>query len=247
MRRLVVAPNQIQSNIVQLTSDQSHYLHHVLRLTSGTAIQVVDGSKQSYLALVSKNKEELLIESLATQAHPVWQCHITLCQALSKGSKIDTTLRQNTELGVDAFIVFSADRSIVNIESESKRANKIQRWQRINEEAARQSNRSSVPAVSFYNEFASVMQLLPLDTCHLVLSTKDALALKHHDIQKMILSHTQFHIWVGPEGGFTDSELEQLKALNAQAISLGPYILRTENAGFAACAALFAQKGFTDQ
>jgi 16S rRNA (uracil1498-N3)-methyltransferase len=154
--------------------------------------------------------------------------------ALSKGDKVDAVVRDATELGVTAIVMAETERSVVRIEGD-RAEKKAQRWRRIAEEAARQAGRADVPAVdgplAFEDAIACVQD-----------AHKFALTPAAPERLGPLLSAADraagVAFAVGPEGGFSESEIELARAHGFRAASLGETTLRTETVPAAVLGAL---------
>ncbi|NJP12595.1 MAG: 16S rRNA (uracil(1498)-N(3))-methyltransferase, partial [Leptolyngbyaceae cyanobacterium RU_5_1] len=145
LQRVVVDPANIKPPWILLTSEQQHYLSRVLRLTVGDRFIAMDGQGQSWIAsLVHPDPPNQLraqiLESVLTQTElPI---AVTLVIALPKGNTFDEVVRQVTELGVSSIAPVISDRTLLNPSPP-----KLERWQRIAQEAAEQSERQIVPTL----------------------------------------------------------------------------------------------------
>jgi 16S rRNA (uracil1498-N3)-methyltransferase len=139
-QRLVVEPSQIRDRHIVLTSQQQHYLNRVLRLGVGDRFIVMDGQGHSWLAALANVDQAQILEPITVQSElPV---AITLVAALPKGSGFDEVVRQSTELGVGCIAPVISDRTLLQPSPQ-----KLERWRRIAQEAAEQSERQIVPTI----------------------------------------------------------------------------------------------------
>jgi 16S rRNA (uracil1498-N3)-methyltransferase len=139
LQRLVIAPNQLLGEHVHLTTEQQHYLSRVLRLQIGDRFIAMDG-KGWWLAVLTNPAQAELLEPIA--AHTELPITVTLLIALPK-SGMDDIVRQTTELGVHQIVPILSQRTVLK-PSPQKR----DRWQRIAQEAAEQSERQLIPQIS---------------------------------------------------------------------------------------------------
>lgn len=197
-------------------------LHNVLRLRSGARIGVLPNDGTFWECELDGRYAKPL-ERHTPETEPA--LHITIAQALPKGDKLDDVVRSCTELGVSHFIVFPSDRSIVKWE-DKKLQDKLRRLEALAREAAETAFRTRIPLVEYRPSLAEVMRepnLIALSE-----SEKEVNTLRVSDLERLTLA-------VGPEGGWSPREVELLKP---HAVTLGPRVLRTEHAGFAAAARL---------
>ncbi|AXY68328.1 16S rRNA (uracil(1498)-N(3))-methyltransferase [Thermosynechococcus sichuanensis E542] len=219
-QRLIVQAGQILDQCVNLTAEQQHYLYHVLRLKPGDELWILDGQGQRWLGEIQKNTVKLL--------HPDYpetelDAEIILCLALLKAANFEQVLQQATELGVKRIIPIQTARSLLQPST-----HKYQRWQRILQEAAEQSERLYVPTLSDPLSVAEMVSLTPKG----YVASLNASPLLWDCLPQMDLSQP-IYLAIGPEGGWTASELEQVLAAGWQAFSLGRRTLRAVTAAIA--------------
>lgn len=214
---------------LSLTPEDSHHALRVLRLKPGDQIHV-NVSGRRYQADLEVQEGAAFAFITGEEASTEAATRITLYQGWPKGDKLDLIVRQATELGVYAVVPCLFARCVARPEQTGKR---VERLNRIAREAAMQAGRTLVPRVYELMPFEAVCQRL---TAH-----EQALIPYEQARGATIMSAYQgardVAILIGPEGGFTEEEVE---ALPAQAVTLGKRILRTETAGVAAMAMLLA-------
>jgi len=234
MLRFFVTPDRLQNDEVNLPDEVFHHLRVVLRRSEGEEILLLDGrggvcrcrvdvlAKKGGMARVLERWQEV------ETAFPV-----SLLQGLPKGDKFDLVLQKGTELGIAAFTPVLSERS-VPIRGAEREDKRLQRWQRIIQEAARQCRRPRLP------------------TLHAVQSLEDALASCQADLKLMLWeeesqplaevlsprSPADVAILVGPEGGFSAGEAAVARGFGFVPVRCGPRILRSETAGFAVASVL---------
>ena len=163
--------------------------------------------------------------------------NITLAVSLSRGDRVDTIVQKATELGVQRIRPLVSERTGVRIDAE-RLEKKRQHWRRIAISACEQCGRNLIPDVSSPASFEEVLQ----DA-----KSEDALKLLlHPGLDHGLLPEDCADLWllVGPEGGFSQSEVEVALSCGFSGLTLGPRVLRTETAPLAAVA--FAQARWGD-
>jgi 16S rRNA (uracil1498-N3)-methyltransferase len=151
---------------------------------------------------------------------------------------LEWILQKGTELGASAFLPFSSERSIVKIDAR-KIGKKRERWERIVKEAAEQAHRGKLPTVATPMSWKALLQEIGNRECAWIAYEKGGLPLA----EAMASAKDEILLIVGPEGGFTESEIEEAKEAGAVPISLGSRILRTETAPLMALSCiLFARQ-----
>lgn len=225
LQRLVINPSQLSGQQCALTPEQQHYLYRVLRLSQGDRFIAMDGQGHWWLAaLAEPSSDAQILEALVVETElPI---SVTLAVALPKGSGMDDIVRQATELGVASIVPVLSDRTVLN-----PSAQKVERWRRIAQEAAEQSERQIVPTVLDPTPFPAFLQTTlhhSLPHRYICVTRRSApmlldcliAAAKPNYLQQPILIAT------GPEGGWTDTEVERAIAEGYQPVSLGRRILR---------------------
>ena len=231
MQRLVIAPSQLQDQEILLTTQQQHYLSRVLRLRSGDRFIAMDGQGQWWLAVLVHSKAQIL-ETISVQTElPV---SIALLVALPKGNGFDEVVRCCTELGASCIVPVISDRTLLHPSPQ-----KLERWRRIAIEAAEQSERQIVPTILDPQTFVAALSsnfsnTLPVDNKkYICVARGDSPRLIDclQDKGQIIKNKGQtIVIATGPEGGWTETEVERAIAAGFQLVSLGRRILRAVTA-----------------
>jgi 16S rRNA (uracil1498-N3)-methyltransferase len=232
---LAIAPSQLSGNQISLTLEQQHYLRRVLRLQPGAHFIALNGQGQGWLAeIVEEPTKARILEAIAMQTElPV---AVTLIVAVPKGNGMDDIVRQATELGVATILPMISDRTLMHPSPQ-----KLARWRRIAQEATEQSERQVIPDLS--NPIPWVKALNHWNqtnsTCYLCTARGDRphlLTCLQTDQKPPNLSSpsslppSPLTIATGPEGGWTELEIEQAIAAGYQPVSLGHRILRAVTA-----------------
>ena len=225
MQRLVIAPSQLKDQQILLTTQQQHYLSRVLRLREGDRFIAMDGQGQCWLAVLAHSKAQILeIISVQTEL-PV---SITLLVALPKGNGFDEVVRCCTELGASCIVPVISDRTLLHPSPQ-----KLERWRRIAIEAAEQSERQIVPTILDTQTFVAALSFNFSNT--LPVDSKKYICVARGDSPRLIdclqdKGQTTIVIATGPEGGWTETEVECAIAAGFQLVSLGRRILRAVTA-----------------
>lgn len=229
MRRFIVDKRDLGESEAVVTGYLHRHMAKVLRLKPGTPVLLADGEGGEYEGIIDTIDAASLRIRLAKREPLVEEggAQITLYQALPKGDKLDFILQKSTELGVMAVVPFSAGRSIVRI-SPQRGAGRVERWQKIVAEAARQSRRSIVPRVSLADDLPQVLQLAQHSVKLLLWEGEKVNHLR--DILSGLPLPNDIGVLVGPEGGFSPEEAAAATAAGFIPVSLGKRIVRTETA-----------------
>jgi 16S rRNA (uracil1498-N3)-methyltransferase len=229
--RFFIAPDQVRDPFISVMGEDVRHIRTVLRKGPGDLLTLLDGQGGEYTVRIttierSKIDAEIIGRRERTTASPV----VILGQGLPKSDKMDWIVQKATELGVSAIVPLVTERTIVKIKDEEKR---VARWQKICREAAMQSDRPDIPMVEAIRPFGEfVGPLAPGPRTLLLFPWEEGT-----QPIKMVLRRTQgiekVVVLIGPEGGFSQAEVDLAKKKGFHLVSLGPNILRTETAAVA--------------
>lgn len=232
MTRIFLSQILREGDVITLDKENSHYISSVLRMREGEEVMLVgDSGKEavSEVETITKNEVALRVVKVSdNDSEP--RLNITLYQCVSKGERMDLTIQKSVELGVSTIVPVWSSRCVVKKEAVIGNASKNDRWQKIALEAARQSGRGKVPAVTDGMKYSQALKQAA-DECDLVLFPWEearGLTLKGALQDKEL---TKIGIFIGPEGGFSEEEAAEAKENGAIPVTLGKRILRTETAG----------------
>lgn len=232
MYRFFVGQDQIEEKVIHITGEDRNHIRNVLRMKPGEEILISSGENKEYhCAVEAFTDTEVLAEIRYVQETDFeLPSRIYLFQGLPKGDKMEFILQKAVELGVYEVIPVAAKRCVVKLDAK-KEAAKCRRWEAISESAAKQSKRMVIPKVTNVMTFSEAVRyasqldikLIPYELAKGMSETKDLL--------EGITPGQSIGIFIGPEGGFEESEVEQAKAAGVMPVTLGRRILRTETAG----------------
>lgn len=243
LQRLTIAPSQISGQRIQITAQQRHYLHNVLRLGEGDRFIAIDGRGNGWLAGLNEDASaaEMLEPIFAKTELPI---SVTLLIALPKNG-MDDIVRQATELGVERILPIISDRTVLKPSPQ-----KGDRWQRIAQEAAEQCERQIIPQVFPPISWAEALQTWNANsaTCYLCEARGNyphLLSCLQSEIEgsaqaPKATTQSAIVLATGTEGGWTDAEIEQAIAAGYDPVSLGSRILRAVTAPLVALALIGA-------
>ena len=232
MYRFFVEPSQVEEHVIRIHGTDMNHIKNVLRMKIGEEILISTGEKTEYTCYIEAYEEEEVLAHImyAQEAGYELASRIYLFQGLPKSDKMELIIQKAVELGVHRIIPVATKRSVVRLEGK-KEENKQRRWQAISESAAKQSKRMYVPEISHVMSFKDAVQyaqeldviLLPYERARGMQETKEIIG--------KIKPGQSVGIFIGPEGGFDEKEVELAMEQGAKAITLGKRILRTETAG----------------
>ena len=235
MYQFFVEPEQINlqdKKVIILGSDVKH-IKNVLRMKPGEELSVSNGQDgREYRCGIVELSEECVICELRfiKEDNVELPSGIYLFQGLPKSDKMEWIIQKAVELGVREVIPVATKRCVVKLD-EKKAASKTARWQGIAEAAAKQSKRGIVPTVSNVMGFREAIQkasdmdvrLIPYELAEGMERTRE--------IFEALQPGQDVAIFIGPEGGFEESEIQYARENGVEPITLGKRILRTETAG----------------
>ena len=225
---------------IALPESAAAHLGRVLRLGVGDACVLFNGDGHDYAArIVALGKRELRVAIDSAEAVPRESpLKLVLLQGVARGEKMDLILQKATELGAAAFRPLWSQRSEVKLD-EARAQKRLMHWRSVVSSACEQSGRAFVPDVAAPVSLAAVLAALEPGGLRLILDPQGELS-----FATLSAEATQaVYLAIGPEGGWSPLDREQLRAAGFQGLRLGPRILRTETAGLAAIAALQARFG----
>jgi 16S rRNA (uracil1498-N3)-methyltransferase len=251
MHRFFVSPAVLERKPVVLNGEQAHRIRRVLRMRFGERALLLDDRGWAYEAsLLSYGDSDARFEILRRwQAPGEPHTHITLVQAVLKGERFAWALQKGTEVGVSRFVPVVCERSVVD--DLSAAAEKRERWERIIREAAEQSGRGRLPALAPAQPFEAAVRSGPAPLAASGLLRLILWEEEGETTLRQVLTGCNFaggvriEIMVGPEGGFTASEVALAERWGVRRVSLGPRILRAETAGVVAAAVILYEAGET--
>lgn len=236
MHRFFVEANQIdtEQNQVSIIGNDVNHIKNVLRMTEGEKILISCGDEQEYTCAISELSSEEVIASIieVTESGRELPSKIYLFQALPKGDKMELIIQKTVELGVFEIIPVETKNCVVKLDDKKKSA-KIKRWQAIAESAAKQSKRMIIPEIHDVMRLSdAITYAKELDVC--VIPYELAENMQHtRELLGQIQPGQSIGIFIGPEGGFEEEEVQTALKNQIEPITLGKRILRTETAGLA--------------
>ena len=223
----------LEQNTCVIEGEDVKHISRVLRCRENDKLEVCDMDNNEYICEIKEiNKDNILLDIIEkVNIKRESNLKVKLYQGMPKGTKMELILQKLTEIGVDEIVLVQTKRSVTKIDNK-KEDKKIERWERIIYEAAKQSKRAKIPkltGVLTFKEALADMQNNDLNICpyenERTISIKEAIKDS---------SANTIGIFVGPEGGFEEEEIEKIQEIDGKVVSLGPRILRTETASVVA-------------
>jgi len=249
MHRFFVSPTWIDGDRVRLEGDVARRLSRVLRLSPEDVVVLLDNTGSEYEVALGRFSRDAVEAQVLAVRHGTSESgiHVTLYQGVMKGEKFDWVLQKGTEMGVSAFVPLICGRSVPQ-ERGTRPAARYARWEKIVTEAAEQSGRCLLPEIMEPTAFrdacegvagAGALSMIPWEQE----STRGLRSALSQLLPSPFKGEGRgegagVNIFIGPEGGFGEAEVDYARSCGVVPVSLGRRILRSESAGIAVVAAV---------
>lgn len=236
MYHFFVEPGAIIDKTITITGKDVNHIKNVLRMKPGEEISVstLDSSAE-YRCLVRELSDDAVTCELIfiKEEGNELPSKVYLFQGLPKADKMELIIQKAVELGVFEIIPVEMKRCVVKLD-DKKASSKIARWQGISEAAAKQSKRTIIPAVTMPMSFKeAVKKASEMDNKWVPYEMADGMP-RTRELVRNLVPGKSIAIFIGPEGGFEQSEIDLAREAGFEIITLGKRILRTETAGMVA-------------
>lgn len=242
MHHFFVNTHQIGDSLIRITGTDVNHIKNVLRMGPGEQMLISNGVDKDYLCVIMEVTDREVTSKILSEQEGGTElpARLYLFQGLPKGEKMELILQKAVELGVYQIIPVETRRTVVRLD-QKKKESKLRRWRAVAESAAKQSGRLIIPEVPGIMTFQEAMNFAKdLDIAVIAYEHADCMA-ETKEILSRIKPGRSAGIFIGPEGGFEDSEIELAKGCGVKPITLGKRILRTETAGLALVSVLAFQ------
>jgi 16S rRNA (uracil1498-N3)-methyltransferase len=224
-------PQLIAKNTARFDTFESRHILKTLRKNIGDKLDFTDGKGNIYHGRILHSSPDLIVEYDRITKTPLSRPQINLGIGFIKQTRMDYIFEKGTELGINNFYLFASHNS--NYYSDN-----ISRWQKITRQAIKQSLRCHLPGIKCFKDYAGLLEFGEKTPFKLIAHQNAPEApyriLKAWQKRKS----DDLLILIGPEGGFTDFEIEQAHKNNFKSITFGRYRLRSETAAVAAIASI---------
>jgi 16S rRNA (uracil1498-N3)-methyltransferase len=232
MSRFYVPEGNIRKNEITIDGKEAHHIIDVMRLKETDKVVVFDGTGNEYTGFIKgidphlKNVsvEVVRVERPAPESIP----EVILAQAIPKKSKMDYIVEKASELGASRVIPLVTERTIVRPDSASSKR-KVERWRKIAVAAAKQCGRTSIPKITKISTYGEALK--NIDQYDLAIMA--CLSGETVSIRESLagIKAGKIIVFIGPEGDFTDGEIEMFNESNCKHVSLGQRVLKSDTAG----------------
>lgn len=244
MYHFFVEPSRISDRRVVITGADVNHIKNVIRLKPGEEISVsngVDGREYRCGIAEITDTEVVCTLRFIKEDGVELPSRVCLFQGLPKGDKMEFIIQKTVELGVHEIIPVAMKRCVVKLD-EKKAKSKITRWQGISEAAAKQSRRGVVPRIQDVMDYGEALEYArDMDVKLVPYEMADSGMAGTKKIMDSLKPGQSVAVFIGPEGGFEESEIQAAVDAGMEPITLGRRILRTETAGMAVMAWMMYQ------
>ena len=250
MRRFFVEEINERDGQTVISGAEARHILKVLRMGKGDHFILMDGKGNRHEAVIESSRHKELLVRLERPLPPpsVSPVKIILCQALLKSRAMDYLIEKASELGVNAIIPFSSERTVIRL-NENRAANRAKHWREVAQNAAKQSDRMKPAKIFLPISFKELMGKREHDDSIKVILWEKEESKDLKEILRDSSSLTKFIGIVGPEGGFSKEEINTAKEAGFTPVSMGRRILRAETAAITLVAIIqyeLGDLGFTD-
>lgn len=239
MYHFFINQDQVEDDHIRIIGPDVNHIKNVLRMGAGEEVLISNGVDKDYLCEVTSVTSQEVTAKILTveEGGRELPARITLFQGLPKGDKMELIIQKAVELGAYEIVPVETKRTVVKLDKKKEEA-KLRRWNAVSESAAKQSKRLIVPEVTgvkslkealvFSKEFD--VTVIPFENAKGMERTREILS--------QVKPGMNVGIFIGPEGGFEDSEIVLSESFGAKTVTLGKRILRTETAGLSVLSVL---------
>lgn len=239
MPRFFVEPGAVENGRVAVCGEDAHHITHVLRMRCGERVVVcVPETGSEYETTLVACGDPVILQIVSekqTETEPPYKA--VVYQALCKGDKMETVIQKAVETGAVRIVPIITSRATVKWDPRDG-ARKVERWQKIAFEAAKQSGRGVIPTVAPPMPFADAINEIAAWELPLFCYEGEEVQLLPQCIADVCGTPEKIAIVIGPEGGFTSEEAEMARDAGVRMCGLGKRILRTETAAIFVLACL---------
>ncbi len=237
MRKFFIPAENIKDTSAFITGSDVHHITHVLRKTPGDIIMATDGRggelKVRIKEILPGSVKLEILEMSPSEGRKIF---VRLYQAIPRGVKFDWVVEKSCEIGVNELVPLITERTVAKL-SEERGLKKIARWERISLETMKQTGRSSPMAIYKAVSVEKIPEMMLKDSLKILFWE-----LEEENNLRDILSggrSQRVELVIGPEGGFSCGEAENLINSGFQSTSLGKMVLKTDTAALSALSNIY--------
>lgn len=234
MHRFYLPPERCRDITLELTDEEAHHALRALRVQTGERVTVLDGAGQALNCEVrAATKRTVILSVLRKNTSPPLPCQITLLQAIPKAKAMDYIIQKATELGAGRVVPILSERTVVQLDGEDA-GSKAEKWQQIAIESIKQCGSPWLTKIEAPVTLKNYLARKEKFDLSLIASLEDDGRHPHEFIEQFRAAHSRAPatgcVWIGPEGDFSPTEINMIKAAGALPITLGRLVLRSDTA-----------------
>lgn len=236
--RIYQPGNYDTGQLLELSPEASQHVGVVLRMQVGEQLILFCGDNREFEAAIEHVQKKRVVVVVGSRKNISRESPLTihLAQAISKGERMEWVMQKAVELGVTSITPIISARCVVKLDKE-RMVKKLQQWQAIVIAACEQSGRNAVPTVHQPVTLACYVREVQAELKFVLHPETDK------SWRDYVINQSAITLLIGPEGGFSDDEIQVAREYGFQPLSLGPRILRTETAAITALSVLQAVGG----
>jgi len=229
MPRFPVSSLKIKENLIKITGDNYKHIVKVLRFKKGEKIELFDENSIIYQAVIKFISGKELIAEIQTSSTLDNESKLNIClfQSILKGNKMDLIVQKCSELGVKTFTPIYTERTVI------QHTDKVKRWSKIALESCKQSGRNQPVEIKEPQNYNDIIKTLPEGAVNLLFYEKNDNIKLNRDLEAFDKGVSTVNLIIGPEGGFSEKEIQESKLRKVKTVCLGPRILKSETAAIA--------------
>ena len=234
-------------NTAYITGDDAKHIKKSLRMKPEEKLSICDGCGKDYIARINNLENDAVLVDVVAAENKNGEpgIKVNIYTAITKGEGFEYALQKCIEAGVHSITPMNTERTVVQI-PDSKIDRKYERWNRISFEAAKQSGRSLIPQIAYPKDFSNAIEAVKPDDLSIICYVEEG-TLTIKEIFQANEKAKNINIFIGPEGGFTESEWQIATSKGIKSATLGKRILRAETAGVFVTAAAMYEYGELDK
>jgi 16S rRNA (uracil1498-N3)-methyltransferase len=234
MRRFFIHPSEVENKTPAIQGKDALHIRRVLRLTRGERIILLDGTGNEYEATLKEFLDDRILVDILKKYRSQTESpiHIMVMQSLLKEKKMDILLRMLTEIGISTWMPVFSEHSIPKPDVK-RQLSRIERWKEIARESIKQCRRSVAPDILAPVTFHQAINA-PMDSDLKIIFYENAILSLKESVDPNMKKPFKIIILLGPEGGFSQSEIDHAISSGYINVSLGPRILKAETAAVVA-------------
>ena len=241
MHRFYAETTGAVGETVCLAEEDARHASRVLRMKPGESCELFMNGGRYAAEIDAITESQVTCRVIEELSSTEAKLRVTLYQGLPKADKMELIVQKAVELGAASIVPVAMSRCVVQLNAKDG-VKKQERWQKIAREASKQSGRCMLPEVGCPISFKELLKRLPEHDAAIV-PWEDAEGYSLAAFQREHADIRSIAVVIGPEGGMSAEEVQQMQACGCRSVTLGPRILRTETAGLCAMSALFCLFG----